>query len=1231
MSELDDTVTALHKQVQELQQELREKNDVLRSFYEAAPMMMGQVELIDDEIQQNEDLYRSIVETAQEGIWLLDADGNTSFVNPKMAELLGYKVEEMLCQPLTAFMDEAGQEIALKTLERRKQGEGGQHDFKFSRKDGSEVWTLLSTKTITDKRGEYIGALAMVTDISDRKRSEQIIQRSFQELKYHIENSPLAIIESDKYFRITRWSKQAEKIFGWTEAEIVGKYWDQLAFVFEPDLDQVNTRVKEIIEGTKTHNICYNRNYTKDCSIIECEWHNSALFDESGQFISLLSLVQDITEQKQAQAALQKSEERYRILVSHAPVGIFQADRLTNCTYMNSYWTESLGLPISKAWGTGWAELLHPDDKEAIFQEWEKACQQEIPFSMEFRFCRPNGEIIWVASQAVAVRNHSSEIESYLGTIMDITDRKQAEQKLKTTNSRLTALLENLQAGILVEDHTRQIVLLNQQFCDLFEIPLPSKNLIGINCAEIAQEIKGVFSNPKQTLKTIDQIITAKEVVTAEEISLANGQVLERDYIPIFIDGQYQGHLWQYRDITQQNLAEVTLAQSQLRLSLLNSISTKITAEMTVEQVIKYSIDQVNQYFSQFRISYATIDQQGLLKVLYSAEPADMPSLNGITADFSDFQSLRDGVPLIVNDVTKDERTNPSCQAMLANKAYAFLAMPLQHSFELLGLLSFCSSTPYSWENHEISVLKEVAQYLAIALKDTQAQEELNSQNLALEQAKMEAEAANKSKSEFLANMSHEIRTPMNAILGFSDLLQGIVTESPAKSYLDAITSSGRTLLALINDILDLSKIEADKLELNHEEINLRLLIQEIEQIFSQKAAEKNITLKIDISKQLPARIYIDEVRLRQILFNVVGNAIKFTEEGSITISVRGQPYSTNNGERVWLEVSVKDTGIGIPRDQQEKIFEAFVQSSGQSNRKYGGTGLGLTITRRLTEMMGGTVTLQSQSGEGSIFNFIFPDILPVDCVTEISTSSYRDHNLNQFHPSTFLVVDDIRSNRELIRDYLAGSHHSVILAENGEEAIPYAQIYQPDLILLDLRMPRMNGREVAQLLKKEKLTSNIPIILVTASSEIEEEAKFEQLWQGFLSKPFSRSQLVVELKKHLNIFTEEEKEIPVFSSRTDVVSLKKTINIPELLIKIQKQEEVWSNLRVTLTLRDINQFADNLDRLGKEYQCQILLDYVNSLKKQLDNFDWDKLPQTIESFPSIFPSLEALLREDFP
>lgn len=527
----------------------------------------------------------------------------------------------------------------------------------------------------------------------------------------------------------------------------------------------------------------------------------------------------------------------------------------------------------------------------------------------------------------------------------------------------------------------------------------------------------------------------------------------------------------------------------------------------------------------------------------------------------------------------------------------------------------------------------------ASVLTDITALKEVEEQ---LKNARDSAEQANRSKSEFLANMSHEIRTPLNAVLGFTDLLSGLVEEPKQRGYLDTIKSSGKNLLMLINDILDLSKIEAGRLELHYEAVNPHSVFNELKQIFSLRIEEKGLDFIIEVAPDIPDGLLLDEVRLRQILFNLVGNAVKFTHKGFIRLSVR-QIYTHQDKSTLDLIIAVEDTGIGIPPHSRTRIFDAFRQQDGQSTKKYGGTGLGLAITKRLVEMLSGEISLKSEVGKGTTFEIVLHDVaVSATGAVERDVSDAR-YLFAVFAPAEILVVDDVEANRELVKEFLITKNFSIIEAGNGLEALQSAREHQPDAILMDIKMPIMNGREANRAIKQDETLKNIPVIALTASAmKGDRERMLSEGFDGFLHKPIKSVDLYRELARFIP-HTRDETGVPTeisplapdvaadASKNTDTavtasIDSETAARLPELLEKLENQYMLkWKSAKETGFFNEITDFGTSIRELGENYKVDMLTEFGQSLVEHAEGFDIENMNTRMDAYPRLIEKVKSL------
>ncbi len=777
---------------------------------------------------------------------------------------------------------------------------------------------------------------------------------------------------------------------------------------------------------------------------------------------------------KKAEEAVGESEQRFHTLTEISPVGIYRTDLTGSTTYVNQRWTQIVGIGFEESLGNGWYFAIHPDDRVKLYNEWKKVTSQRIRSLIEFRFVKPDKSIVWVIGQATPETNTENQIIGFIGTITDITEKKQAEEKFVKTSKKMEAIIQAIPDMMFEIDLEGRIFNYHSSNNDL--LLMPPSVFIGKKVVDVLPKEAADICHSALKEAYEKGFSTGKQYT----LDLASGKYwFELSLAPMKEDEMKELHFIVIsRDVTEQKNTEEALIKNKERYrGLLRNLEAGIVVHdaqgniimcnSKASELLGYSIEKLTSRRS------GTL-QWNFLKEDYSELPVEDYPISQII----EFKLPIKNFPLGIKDVANDS-----------------VVWVLVSGFPML--------------DDEGNIQEVVISFIDVT--------EQRKMNYEIQKAKEQAEAANKYKTDFLANMSHEIRTPLNGIIGFTSLLMESKLDDIQKEYMLTINESAATLMDIVNDILDFSKIEAGKLELKIEEINLLALINQIISLFQYQAGQKQIELKLHIDENVPRFLFTDSLRLKQIIINLIGNAIKFTQKGKIELEVK-TVLPLEEGF-VNLSFSVKDTGIGIQPKNQDKIFHSFVQEDNSISRQFGGTGLGLAISNQLLSLMNSKLELESTYGEGSRFYFTIR-LKKSDNQNQLTLQTKEGAIMqNIFGVKKVLIVEDNKINMFLAKTFITKiiPESIIIEARDGDEAIEQYKTQQPDIILMDIQMPNKNGFEATYEIRRIEQDRFTPIIALTAGIFVEE--KEECLKSGmndYITKPINISDLEAIMFKWL-------------------------------------------------------------------------------------------------------------------
>ena len=1127
-------------------------------------------ERAEEALRESEERYRTLVEAVQEGIAFVDPEGGLiNYCNEAYAEILGLTPGEVVGRSFFDFLEGEEREKTLRQRELRHEGVSSSYEVTVTAADGTEKILSATGTPIFDADGLYAGAVQTIFDVTERRRAEQELREAEELFRSAFDDAAVGMALNSLDGRFTQVNRSLCEMLGYTEEELLRRTFKDISH--PEDLDVSVSRVRELLEGEREGYQLEKRYLHADGRPVWAALSVSAVRDPEGTPLYLIAQMQDITERKQAEARLRKSQASLAEAQRMASIGNWEYDLTTEEVTWSDEVFRIYGYAPQEYVPTfdRLLEMVHLDDSHLLTERLDGAVNRGEPYDFEHRVILPDGTERVVHRRARVVRDEDGKPLRLLGTVQDVTERKKAEEEIRELNESLERRVEERTAELKASEERYSLVVEGSND-GIFDWDLLEGTIFwNDRLFEIVGLSRGDFT------PTLDAFLGLVRPADREKVSegitahLERGEEFEVEFGMRHAGGEYRTCISRGKaqrdedgkpfrmagtvtDITERKRAEEALrllaeASAELSSSLDYRATLASVARLAVPRLADWcAVDVLEEDGSLGRIAVAHEDPEKveLARELESRYPADPEAPTGT------YNVLRTGRPEFYPDIP-DEVLEAMAQdeehlRLLREIGFtSAIVVPISARARTLGTITLVSSEsgrPYS--EADLRLAEDLARRSASAVDNARlyeeaerelaerkrAEEEIRRLNESLEnrveertaqlqnaifelerasenlkEAKEEAESANRAKSEFLANMSHEIRTPMNGVIGMTGLLLDTPLTEEQKEYASTIQLSGESLLSIINDILDFSKIEAGEMRLETIDFDLRMAVEDVVALFAERAHEKGLELASLVDYDVPTALEGDPGRLRQVLMNLVGNAIKFTESGEVVLRAE---LTEEDPEKATVRISVKDTGIGMTEEQQARVFESFSQADASTTRRYGGTGLGLTISRQMVGLMGGEIGVESEPGVGSTFFFTLPlKKQPGDARRAPAPPS-------DLRGLRVLIVDDNATNRHILRKQLHSWGMENDEAEDGfaalEELREAARRGDPyGLAILDMQMPGMDGMQLAQHVSDDPAISPTRMVLLTSIGQRGDgdEARRAGI-EAYLTKPVRQSEL---------------------------------------------------------------------------------------------------------------------------
>ena len=859
---------------------------------------------------------------------------------------------------------------------------------------------------------------------------------------------------------------------------------------------------------------------------------------------------------------LTATEERLRLTLQASGVSVWTWHVVPNAIEVDDNGSILFGLPVGQFARTveEFAGLVHPEDRARVQGEVAASLERDVPFKTEFRVSWPNGEIHFLAARGKVYRAPDGHPVRFTGVTWDVTEQRRAEQELRETSTRLVAegkfreLLEAAPDAVVVVNRDGKIVLINTQAEAMFGYQ--RKEMLGLPVEELIPErFRGKHS-----------MFRAKYSMDPK----VRGIGKHPDLFAMRRDGT--------EFPVEISLSPLNTEEGPLVSSTIRDITERRRAERSREQlasIVDYSDDAIIGKSLDGTITNWNHGAERLYG--YSAEEVIGRPISML------FPPDRgDEMDLITAKLRRGEIVTEETVRRRKDGALIDVALTVSPIRNARGEVTGASA-----------IVRDISERKRVEMQ-------IRNLNRQLKEAATQAQAANRAKSTFLSTMSHEIRTPMNAILGYAQLMSRDPQLRPeAQANLKIIGRSGEHLLALINDVLDMSKIESGRIDLKPTTFNLSRLVEDLAAMFRLRAGAKTLRFAMTVEGESALYVIADEGKIRQVLINLLGNAVKFTEVGGITLRVSLEP----RGSGLWLSARVQDTGPGIRDEDRKRLFEPFSQiRTGQDSLK--GTGLGLAISRKYARLMGGDLTVSANPGGGSVFLFEIP-IGRGEAGTAVKRSArHRVIGLRAGQDAPrILVADDRPENRDWLRKILTSVGFAVEEAENGEAAIRGWKQWRPRLILMDLHMPVMDGLEATRRIKADPRGGDTIIVALTASAmDADRRSAAQSGADEFLSKPCREDELFEKLHALLQITFDYEDAGAMEAAEAGAapaLTAERLGRLPRSLIEEIRDATLAGNKKL-------------LDRLAAQVEAADA-ESARAFRSLVDRYDYDTLNGLVE------------------